>query len=119
MAAISQGTIYKQKGTKNWSIRFQLDGKEHRESAGTDNQQQALAYLRRRVDEAKRGVFVEASQRVTFDQLHRLLLDDYKFKRNRTRPSRHVRRLAEFFGGLNADEITEKRILAYSAWGGR
>ena len=114
MSRVSHGTLYRQKGTQNWSIKFYVDGKSHRESAGTDDREQALAYLRRRVDEAKRGVFVAVAQRVTFDNLHQLLLDDYKFKRNRTHPSRHVRRLEEFFGHLHADEITERGIAAYS-----
>jgi len=114
MPSVSRGTLYRQTGTRNWSIQFQLDGKLQRESTGTDDRTQALAYLRRRIAEARRGTYVEVSRRLTFEQLHQLLLEDYRFKRNRTNPSRHVKRLAESFGNLRADEITENRIAAYS-----
>lgn len=114
MACVSRGTLYRQKGTRNWSIQFQVDGKLQRESAGTSDREQALARLRQRTDEAKRGVFVEASKRITFEELHQRLLENYQFKRNRTHPSRHVKRLAESFGHLNACEINEQRIRVYS-----
>jgi len=114
MPSVSKGTIYRRSNTNNWTIQFRVDGRLQRETAGTNDREQALAFLRRRIDEAKRGVFVEVARRMTFDDLHQLLLEDYRLKRNRTHPSRHVRRLAESFGRLNADEITEKRIAAYS-----
>jgi hypothetical protein len=42
------------------------------------------------------------------------LLENYEFKQNRTDPRRHVKRLAEVFGGMRAEEITEARIREYS-----
>ena len=114
MSRVSKVTIYQRPGTRTWSIKFHIDGKAQRESAGTEDREQALAYLRRRADEARRGLYVESAQRLTFEKLHELLLEDYRFKRNRTHPSRHVRRLAEYFAGFRADEITEKQIAEYS-----
>ena len=114
MPSVSRGTVYRRKGTSNGFITFQLDGRETRESAGTDDREAALAYLRRRVDEARRGLFVDAAHRITFEEMHELLLENYRFKRNRTDPSRHVKRLAESFAGLRGDEITEERIWQYS-----
>ncbi len=114
MASISRGTLLRRKGTKNWSISFQLDGREIRESAGTDDRRAALALLHRRIAEVKQGCFVEIAQRITFEEMHQLLLENYRFKQNRTNPSRHVRRLAESFGQLRGDEITAERIKAYS-----
>lgn len=114
MPSVSKGTIYRQKGTTRWSIKFHIDGKAMREPTGTDDREAALAILHRRVDEAKRRCFVEVSRRITFEEMHQLLLENYKFKQNRTDPSRHVRRLAESFGELRGDEITEDRIKQYA-----
>ena len=87
MPSVCRGTLYQQRGTRNWSIKFYIDGKVRRESAGTDDREEALAYLRRRVQEAERAAFVETSLRPTFEQLHERLLEDYRFKRNRTDPT--------------------------------
>ncbi|TMQ65533.1 MAG: hypothetical protein E6K78_07480 [Candidatus Eisenbacteria bacterium] len=114
MPSVSAGCIYRQKGTKNWSIKFHVDGKVRRESTGIDDREQALAYLERRVDEARTERFVPVDRRITFDEMRQLLLENYRFKRNRTDPRHHVHRLAESFGHLNADEITEERIREYS-----
>src|SRR5436309_13446468 len=46
--------------------------------------------------------------------MRQLLLENYKFKGNRTDPRHHVDRLAESFGHLNAEEITEERIREYA-----
>jgi hypothetical protein len=35
MPSISQGTIFRRKGTRNWSIKFYLDGHVRREATGT------------------------------------------------------------------------------------
>src|SRR5439155_18215490 len=60
------------------------------------------------------GRYTDADRRPTFADLERLLLENYEFKRNRTDPRRHVRRLAAFFGGMKAEDITEARIREYS-----
>src|SRR4029077_17731781 len=60
------------------------------------------------------GTFRKTGERITFERMHELLLENYRFKRNRTNPSRHVKRLAEMVGGMRGEEITEERIRAYS-----
>lgn len=114
MARVSRGTIYRPKGNRNWFIRFRLNGENTRESTGTPDRTAARAFLRQRINEAKQGRFVEVAQRITFEEMHQLLLENYRFKRNRTNPSRHVKRLAESFGDLRGDEITTERIRQYS-----
>ena len=114
MPKVSKGSVYNPKGTNNWSIRFQLDGRDIRETGGTDNREAAVASLRRRVGEAKRGCFLPVSERVTFEEMHQLLLDSYEFKGNRTDPGRYVRRLAKSFEKLAGDELTEERIQRYA-----
>jgi len=114
MPNVSRGSLYKQKGTKNWFIKFYVDGKPQQETSGTADEQEALAFLRRRVQEALSGRFVERSERVTFTEMRDLLFENYRFKRNRTDPIPRVVRLAEFFGDMLGEQITEERIREYS-----
>lgn len=114
MARVSKGTIYRRPESACWFIRFRVDGVTHRESTGSDDRKAALARLRRRLRGVRDGTFRATKERITFERMHEILLENYRFKRNRTDPSRHVRRLAEFFGGMRGDEITQERIAAHS-----
>src|SRR5439155_13281988 len=114
MQRISPGSVYRRSGSDAWYIQFSIDGALQRESAGTQDREEAIAFLQRRIDEAIRGRYTDADRRPTFADLERLLLENYEFKRNRTDPRRHVRRLAAFFGGMKAEDITEARIREYS-----
>ena len=114
MARVSKGSLFRRPNSPNWFIKFWVDGKRYRESTETDDRESALAFLRKRLREATSGNFVHAPDRVTFEQMHQSLLANYRFKRNRTDPTRHVRRLAESFGRMLGEEITEERIAEYS-----
>ena len=114
MARVSKGSIYRRPESQNWFIKFSVDGAAHRESTGSPDRKAALRRLRKRMHEVKLGTFKRSRERMTFERMHELLLENYRFKRNRTDPSRHVRRLGEVFGGMFAEEITEERIAAYS-----
>jgi len=113
MANVSKGSIYKRPEARTWNIKFYVDGKRFRESTGTESRELALEYLERRIEEVRSGRFVEMAQRITFEEMHALLLENYRFKRNRTDPTRHVMRLAEMFGGMRGEDITEQRIREY------
>jgi integrase len=114
MPRVSKGTVYRQKGSKNWFIKFHLDGKLKRETAATPDHDQAQAFLRQRLEEAARGRFTDVRQRPTFADMQAKLVANYEFKRNKTEPTRFLRRLARFFEGVPAEEITEERIAEYS-----
>jgi integrase len=113
MANVSRGSIYRRPEARTWSIKFYVDGRRYRESTGTEDRELALAYLQRRLQEVRTNRFVEQARRVTFEEMHELLLENCRFKRNRTDPTRHVMRLAEMFGGMAGEEITEQRIRDY------
>src|SRR5262245_57476771 len=114
MANVSKGSLFRRPRSPYWFIKFWMDGKRYRESTETDDREQSIEFLRKRLHEAKTGRLIEAPQRVTFEQMHELLLANYRFKRNKTDPSRHVRRLAESFAGMLGEDITEERIAEYS-----
>jgi len=114
MARVSKGSIYRRSESACWWMKFYVDGKRIRESAGTDDREAALDLLQRRMREVQSGRFLPLADRITFDEMHQLLLESYRFKRNRTDPSRHVKRLAEMFGGMLGEEITEPRIAEYA-----
>jgi hypothetical protein len=111
---ISNGTVYRRSDSDSWFVQFSIDGRLKRESAGTTNREEATAFLHRRLDEARNGRYTDLDQRPTFADLERLLLENYEFKRNRTDPRRHVRRLSEYFGAMKAEQITERHIHSYS-----
>ena len=54
MPRVSKGSVYRQKGSENWFIKFYLDGKPKRESAGTPHQEQAVEFLRQRIERNRR-----------------------------------------------------------------
>lgn len=114
VASVSRGSLFRRSGSPHWFIKLWIDGNRHRESTGTDDRELALAYLQRRLHEARVDRFVASPERITFGEMRELLLANYRFKRNRTDPRRHVRRLAESFGDLLGEEITEERIAEYS-----
>jgi integrase len=114
MHSVSRGSVFHRPDSAHWFIKFYLDGKPHRETTRTANRKEALAFLVRRLDEARRGIFHEVSGRITFPEMKDLLLRNYAFKQNRTDPTRHINNLAESFGALRGEEITEERVASYS-----
>ena len=88
MSTVSRGSVFRRKGTENWFIKFYVDGKLKRESSGSRSREQALEYLRRRVDQAMRGHYTDVSQRPTFAEMQAKLVENYEFKRNKTEPTR-------------------------------
>src|SRR6185369_7584799 len=100
MRRISRGSVYRRSDSESWYIQFSLDGEPKRESAGTSDRDEAIAFLHRRLDEAQHGRYTDVDQRPTFADLENLLIENYEYKRNRTDPRGHVRRLAEMFGAM-------------------
>ena len=64
MPSVSSGSLFRRKGTQNWFIKFYLDGKAKRETTGTPDRDEALEFLRQRIDEASRGRFTERAYRI-------------------------------------------------------
>src|SRR5437867_12086932 len=77
------GSIYR-RGDR-WAIEFWKDGVQHRESARTSNEKEAIDHLRRRVDELAQGRYVgPRAERVTVKDLLALVTQDYATTGNRS-----------------------------------
>src|SRR3989475_9658642 len=70
------GSIYR-RGDR-WAIEFWKDGAQHRESARTPSEQEAIAHLRKRVGELAQNRYVgPRAERVTVKDLLALVTQDY------------------------------------------
>lgn len=114
MPTVSRGSLFRRSRSPNWFIKFYLDGRPCRETTGTPDRVEASAFLARRIDEARRGLYRDVGERITFAEMKALLLRNYAFKQNRTDPTRYVNQLASAFGAMRGEEITEERIAEYS-----
>ena len=76
------GSIYR-RGDR-WAIEFWKDGVQHRESARTSSEQEAIAHLRKRVDELAQNRYLgPRAERVTVKHLLALVTQDYATTGNR------------------------------------
>jgi integrase len=111
---VSRGSLFRRSRSPNWFIKFYLDGRPCRETTGTPDRAEASAFLARRIDEARRGLYRDVGERITFTEMSELLLRNYAFKQNRTDPTRYVNQLATAFGSMRGEDINEERITEYS-----
>lgn len=114
MSVKGTGRIY-QRGHM-WWIDYGYRGTRHRESSGSARKGDAVALLRRRLEEMGRGRLVGPSaERVMFTDLERGLIDDYAV--NGRKSIRRVRgalaHLRRTFGFHRALDITTDRVNAY------
>src|ERR1700691_1616320 len=108
------GRVFK-RGSTYW-IAYCYRGKEHRESAHSDNEAQARKLLKKRVGEMGQGRLIGPSEeRLTFEDLARMLLTDYEVNGKRSLESAKlsIKHLREFFGSERAIDITLDRVRSY------
>src|SRR6266852_1572857 len=68
-----------QKTAATWWIQYSVRGKRYRESSGSANRADAVKFLKRRIGDAAEGRPVGHDiEKTTFDDLARILLDDYQ-----------------------------------------
>src|SRR5262245_18705973 len=109
------GSVY-QHGT-SWWVKYYVRGKCHRERAGK-TRASAIALLKQRIGEVATGRFNPDGEKVTFDDLMKLVEQDYI--KNRNRSWSHAKRafdlhLRPFFGRMRAVDIDAFRLDAYVA----
>jgi hypothetical protein len=114
------GRVFK-RGALYWvAFCCRLDGRvrEVRESAKTDDEDAAWAYLTRRVAQSRdpRADFDPRAERLTFDDLADGLVRDYRInnRRSAARVDKTVQRLRAYFGSRLAVDIDADQVQAYT-----
>src|SRR5262245_42321362 len=110
------GSIYRR--GERWAVEFWKGGVQHRESARTTSEQEAIAHLRKRVEELAQGKFVGTrTERVTVADLLELVTADYATAGNRSGRTLKYRvaALASALGHLPATGLTANIVDAYKA----
>ncbi len=110
------GSIYRR--GERWAVEFWQGGVQHRESARTTSEQEAIAHLRKRVEEFAQGKYVGArSERVTVADLLKLVTADYAAAGNRSGRTLKYRvgALASALGHLRVTNVSSSAVEAYKA----
>lgn len=111
------GSIYKQKNSSVWWVKYYRNGKPYRESTKTTDKDQAKQFLNKRLGEIATGTFYgPASERITVAGLAEDFLRDYRINRKKSLDDAEARwelHLKPFFGDLKAVNITSDLIARY------
>jgi len=110
------GSIYERPGSSRLWIAYYHEGKQYRESCGSDDRKKAERLLKRRTKETGLGRPVQASKNVTLRALRRLHEADSNSKGNTSGKeiARAWGHLENFFGeGAKATAITAIRLEEY------
>ena len=110
------GSIYRRGG--RWAVEFWKGGLQHRESARTTNEQEAIAHLRKRVEEFAQGRYVGArAERVTVADLLKRVTANYANAGNRSGLTLKYRvaALASELGHLRATNVSPSTVEGYKA----
>ncbi len=108
------------KEASTWWIQYYVRGVRFRESSGSRNRSIAENFLKQRLQAAARGEpFCRNAGRTTFEDLARILIEDYQThaRRSLERIEDALGHLRGFFGAAaQATEITDDRIASYVDW---
>ena len=113
------GSVYREQGSKRWSIQYYQDGRRVRESTGYENKRDARAWLTAQLNEINRGRTPEplrGRHAVRVDELYR----DLEAHTALNRPwglralRKNWRHLAPTFAFLNAVRLTSDAITDYA-----
>ena len=98
-----------------WHVAFYHHGKEYRMTSKSTNEAAARKFLKKKLGELGRGRLVPSEERVTFDDLCKLIRDDYAVNGYRSAATLNftIAHLEEFFGFDRAVDIVPSRVLAY------
>ena len=99
-----------------WWIQYSHRGRVHRESSRSTKRVDATRLLKQRLGEIGMGRFVGPDpDRLTFEELMKLLTDDYAVNHRRSlqRTETCVKHLGAYFGDMRASEITTDEITRY------
>jgi integrase len=111
------GSIYKQKGSAVWWVKYYRNGKAFRESTKTTDKQNARAFLKGRLGEIATGTFYgPVADRTTLAELAEDLMRDYRINGRKSIDDVEARwklHLEPFFGHMKAPEVTSDLVARY------
>jgi integrase len=111
------GSIYLQKGSAVWWVKYYRNGKPYRESTHKTNEKEAQDFLKQRMGEIVTGNFYgPKSERVRIDELADDLLRDYRINGKRSLDDVEARwrlHLKPFFGDLKAIDVSSDLVARY------
>jgi integrase len=126
------GSIFKQKNSEVWWIKYYRNGKAIRESTGTTKRRTAEDILDERRADVCKGTFIEpADRKLTVDELYAALLDDYRNNERASlegaeqrwqrqgrdgEPTPEPGRLKKHFSGIRALAVTTDMLNRYISW---
>lgn len=121
MRARGTGSVHRRPGRAAWYIKYyDQQGRPHRESSGSAVRADAERLLRRRLGKVADGrrLVGRERERTTFDDLERLIVDDYRLRRRKSLDSvlqsfRALRRGG--FGGRRVCDIGCDDLVRYAA----
>lgn len=92
-----------------WTLKYYVNGKPVRVPSGTEDYDEALALLRKRMaDASTRNSYSDQPERVSLNQLFDLLIEDYRYKERKSTYDTELRvdaNLRPFFGERKAQAI--------------
>jgi hypothetical protein len=111
------GSIYHQKGSSIWWVKYYRNGKPYRESTHTAEESKAKDFLKRRLAEITTDTFVgPRTERIRVDELAEDFLRDYRINGKRSLPDAETRwklHLKPFFTDLRAVEVSSDLVARY------
>jgi len=111
------GSIYKQKGSSVFWVKYYRNGKSFRESTRTSNKQEAKDFLKRRLGEIATGNFYgPLADRITMTELADDFLRDYRINQRKSLDDAEARwklHLEPFFGRMKASEVSSDLVARY------
>jgi integrase len=111
------GSIYLQKGSVVWWVKYYRNGQPYRESSRTTKRGKAVTFLKKRLAEVATGDFCgPQAERIRVAELAEEMLREYRVnarKSLRLTEQRWNNHLLPFFGQLRAVDVTTDQINRY------
>lgn len=108
------GSVYQQKGSLNWWIRYWRRGEEYRESSESKKRSDAVSLLRQRLSEIQQGKAVGPSvNNTTVSDLLEMVRTDYAINGRKMDLRGPCKWISGYFGSDLAVQVTSDRISRY------